>query len=369
MVWTTSHSSGGFKNNPGNKCPGVTGGKNRPPPLTLGSKTLRATNVQAGVYKLNSQLLASISASEKLLLPERFEIDMLPAHRTSATEVQASGVTTTVGKDRSYMYTDNCDPAATARMNGGCIRVSYKYSKDTSLSAFTHVGKGPFDLGAQATPGGWGCKEAPFQVGRGGPVSKESLVENLQGEQSTKVWVLRFLGLIAAWWAVHCILQPIAAAADVMGDFINYLPCGGYLEDMLEGIVGVVLCLISCSVSLSSGLCTIAVVWLFMRPLYGAALILCVVLLCGCALGVQKQCADPSKKGKKAARRQSRAGGDEQSNELAEVPMAQPQMIQVYCPEGCGPGMPVQVTAPDGRQMMVQVPDGVSPGEMFNVAA
>ena len=46
-------------------------------------------------------------------------------------------------------------------------------------------------------------------------------------------------------------------------------------------------------------------------------------------------------------------------------PMAQPFMVQ--CPPGAGPGMQIMAVTPDGRQVMVVVPQGTPPGGTFPV--
>eukprot|EP00929_Paragymnodinium_shiwhaense_P024250 TRINITY_DN14984_c0_g1_i1.p1 TRINITY_DN14984_c0_g1~~TRINITY_DN14984_c0_g1_i1.p1 ORF type:complete len:165 (+),score=55.79 TRINITY_DN14984_c0_g1_i1:82-576(+) len=46
--------------------------------------------------------------------------------------------------------------------------------------------------------------------------------------------------------------------------------------------------------------------------------------------------------------------------------MAQAE-VQVVCPEGCGEGMMLNVTTPDGQVVQVQIPAGVGPGMPFNI--
>merc|ERR1712137_415008 len=59
-------------------------------------------------------------------------------------------------------------------------------------------------------------------------------------------------------------------------------PCGGYIEDFLEGVVQSVLCCLSCGIGCSCGFTVIALVWLFMRPLYGGILLAIAVTMCVC---------------------------------------------------------------------------------------
>jgi len=120
-------------------------------------------------------------------------------------------------------------------------------------------------------------------------MSKDDFLDALANANRIMTWIIRLAGLIAAWIAVYCCFSPIAAAADIIGDGLNYLPCGGYIEDLLEGVVDAVLCCMSCAVGCSCGLFVIAVTWLYMRPLYGALMLAGSVTLCVCAVLVRSQ--------------------------------------------------------------------------------
>ncbi len=41
--------------------------------------------------------------------------------------------------------------------------------------------------------------------------------------------------------------------------------------------------------------------------------------------------------------------------------------MSIECQEGCGPGDPIVIETPDGRELEVLVPEGVSAGEAFEV--
>jgi len=178
----------------------------------------------------------------------------------------------------------------------GCIRVSYSQNSAIYLTALTHVSS-IGQTGAETIPGSWGCSESLYQrlVGSLAVMSKADFIAHLHAENLLWTWVFRIAGLILVWMAVYCCFAPIVAGADVIGDALDYLPCGGYLEDALEGVVGMVVCFMSCGIGFSCGFFVIAITWLFMRPLYGglmlagcAALICCVAAVRGMVKGRKK---------------------------------------------------------------------------------
>jgi len=188
----------------------------------------------------------------------------------------------------------------------GCIRIKYSMSSATAPSVITHVGSAG-QTGPEAVPGSWGCSGAPWQAIEPVPMSKAEMIEALQAENKATTWILRILGLCLAWAAVYCCFQPVAAAAGAVGDCVNFLPCGGYLQDMLEGVVQQVICCMSCGIGCSSGLLVMALVWLFMRPLYGGLMLAASLCLCFCAAAARSQTT--------AARKGAIPSSDESSDE------------------------------------------------------
>jgi len=60
------------------------------------------------------------------------------------------------------------------------------------------------------------------------------------------------------------------------------------LEDCLEGIVDWVICVISCNIGLGASFLVIAVVWVFMRPMWGIGLLVLGCCCCGSSLAVRQ---------------------------------------------------------------------------------
>ncbi|CAK0892259.1 unnamed protein product [Prorocentrum cordatum] len=313
----------------------------------------------------------------------------------------------------------------------GCVRLRFEKSTATSVSVFTHV-VADGETEAQRMPSAWGCPGKPWQALQEGILSKDAAVQALKDANAAQVILLRVGFVVLAWVSVYCVLSPISAIAELFGGLANMIPfVGGYLEDFIEGVVDAVLCAISCSVGLSCSFFVMGVVWLFMRPLYGAGMLLVCAALCACACLVRQRAGAPRKR----QAREVSAGGTclemqpspppavaAAAVPMAAQPMAQPMvgpamnssyappamavqplaqpvlgqpvvgqpmmaapmavaqppvaqavvvpppaMMQVACPANVGPGQAIFVLAPDGRQLQVTVPAGVSPGMQFQV--
>ena len=57
----------------------------------------------------------------------------------------------------------------------------------------------------------------------------------------------------------------------------------------------------------------------------------------------------------------------QQPQMAAQPPAPQPRQLQVVCPPDAAPGATLTITAPDGQQLQVQLPDGVTAGQAFMV--
>ncbi|CAJ1363792.1 unnamed protein product [Effrenium voratum] len=160
----------------------------------------------------------------------------------------------------------------------GCLKIQFFKNWESSVSLMTAVQSGytvPVDV-----PASWGCSPDKYQALEGGISSKQAFSTMLEEANTTSTWMMRFLGLCFAWIAVYCCFQPISASIDVVGDCLRIIPCvGGLLEDLLEGMVTCLLCVVSCCCGCSLGFLVIALMWLYMRPLIGGGLLaICLVL-------------------------------------------------------------------------------------------
>jgi hypothetical protein len=279
------------KNKAGQQCPGLanyanTGNGNAPPP----------TNLEMGVSEdfaqsavVGASAATGFTLNKGLIEGLRPDIYVDLSNLTQAFHGPGPQVTTgawQVSKANLHVsghYLLSCAGSATASpCTLGCVRIAYQKSSATSPTVITRVASAGMTE-PQATPGSWGCSSGHWQDIRPEKMQKADFMTSLHEANQTTTWLLRMVGCLLAWLSVYCCFQPIAAAFDIIGDYINCCPCGGYIEDFLEGVVTSIICLLSCGIGCSCALFVIAMVWLAMRPLYGGLMLGACVLLC-CAV-------------------------------------------------------------------------------------
>lgn len=290
------------------------------------------------------------------------------------SRLKATSALTTKTEDTVYFPPDTCTESG----GFGCQRYIYRSKSTEYLTGFASFQDSSTPLQPVPVQSSYACSATQFLRSYGGSeYEKPAFVETLNDQNVTQVWVLRFIGLILSIAGCYLCMSPIAAAADVMGDCLNMIPCvGSFLEDMLEGVVTTVLCGIACMVGCSCSLTVIAIMWLVMRPLYGAGMLVVVALCLFGAYSLRSSSGAPNKGKRK------RGGGPGQA-EMAQMPpqqgmmmaapmatpMMQPQQYNIAVPPGAGPGAMVPFTTPDGRSMNATVPEGYFEGMMFSVMA
>lgn len=112
-----------------------------------------------------------------------------------------------------------------------------------------------------------------------GIVSAENMFERAEKANTVLAWVLRGVGLLALFFGFSTVLRPIAVFADVV-------PLFGSIASAGIAVVGV---LLACVV----GFVTIALAWVFFRPLIG--ILLLVVVTAAAALLFVKIKTSPAK--------------------------------------------------------------------------
>ena len=181
-----------------------------------------------------------------------------------------------------------------------------------------------------------------------GGLSKSDMINEKQSENGAMVIALRFVGFILMWLGLQLVTGPIALMPQIV-------PCCG---EMIGEMVGCALCCMNCLISLALSLTVIGVAWLMARPILGIGLLL-VAAAAVCGAGVLRN------KFRKNAREPSMSQPF-MAPQINMAPAPQ-QHVQVVCPQNAVPGQMLMVQCPDGLQRQVQVPQGVFPGQTFQV--
>lgn len=108
-----------------------------------------------------------------------------------------------------------------------------------------------------------------------GEVSGQQMIEAAQAENTMLTWILRGVGVFLMWFGVMLMFRPLVVVADVVPMFGNVLQMG----------VG----LFAALVALPLSLITIAIGWLYYRPLLGIALLAAAAALIGLFIYLAKK--------------------------------------------------------------------------------
>jgi hypothetical protein len=148
----------------------------------------------------------------------------------------------------------------------------------------------------------------------------EAIFTNMRDANSTKQWLIRFVGFCLFFAAFSACFQPIDGIMEYITDMMDKgtecIPCVGCcvdcLTDIFMGIVRMILFLVSCFCSCAWFLGIVAIMWIVMRPVMGSIFATLTICFC-CASGVLLQ----KNKGK----------GVKQSRELDDDDFAQDQLF------------------------------------------
>lgn len=286
MQWSTgSHTT--FENqtpqakqNRGTNCPGLLHDSNpaftvsrnketHDPPAEVplnGGKFYITTATGSSGFRPDSDVDLSPFAS-------KFKVDIKP--RPGDPQGFSPQNSAVVGK-----YLQTClEPAVL-----GCQRVSFKMNRATSASLLANSG-----IGGRTTPqsmsASWGCSASKWYQMRPVTLAKEAFIAALHSSNESSLYAGRVFGVLACWAAVFCCLYPIIAFFDIMEDYLAMIPCiGGCLSvigNIVETLVTMVVCCMSCSFGCSAAMFVVAIVWLVMRPWKSIPMIIGCILLSG----------------------------------------------------------------------------------------
>jgi hypothetical protein len=288
MSTARQHCGGSYNGNPPEPNDDLLGfqhTRHSPAPVKVGDSSKG--------YKLNAVLIQRLYANVDVSLDNSSITNAYTGTQVKSTVPTSAFTYSAESLQVSGDYLKSCSSDVL-----GCIRIKYMQSDSTSPSVIAAIDPDgmtkPYNM-----PGAWGCPGKPWQAIDGKSMSKADVIKALRDSNNAQVWIIRIVGLLCCWFAVYLCFSPFLYAVDCIGDVVNWCPCGGYLEDALEGIATAIACAISCPIGCSCGLFVISLVWLFMRPLYGALMMAVCVCCCAGAVAIRGAYTKPPSKRQK----------------------------------------------------------------------
>ena len=206
------------------------------PPVSLADLSVSAQGVTVGDFQLSPGLLAQISNTETLPPPA----------------TQPAGLGREFHKTATGYYRGS-DPE---KPQLGDLRITFSVVRPQTVSVVAQqAGTG---LRGYATAAG-----RTLEMLTAGTHAAAEMFATAQKENSIMTWILRLVGFIVMWLGLSLILNPFKILADVV--------------PFVGSIVGVGIGLVTLLVALPLSLITIAIAWIFYRPLLGISLLVLAV--------------------------------------------------------------------------------------------
>jgi len=207
------------------------------PEPTVSSETWIAPHITVGEFTLNSGLTGQINSFTPIHLES-----------TEAANAPPAGKTPRISNGNYYQGTDPSSPQI------GDLKISFeKVIIPTTISLVAQQTGNTFE----PFTGESGATVEMLDIGQH---SAAAMFEEAQNNNKTRTWIIRLLGFILMFAGFSMLFKPLSVVADV-------LPIAGTIVGVGTGIVAFLL-------AISFSLCTIAVAWIFYRPLIGIPLLI-----------------------------------------------------------------------------------------------
>ncbi len=234
-IWSTSVlSSSSFKQQQGHQNPGT---------MPFQSTEQVAAKVQLGAFQLSSSLIHSMDNYSALPLMDK---SALPSSLRDKVLVHDAKI---------YMGKNPVSPSV------GDVRIAFEIIKPVQISVIAQQVGNTFEPYRSKVGG-------TIELLQTGSHSADAMIQSAQDANKVMTWILRAVGLFLMAIGLKIVLKPLSVLADVLPILGNILESGtGFIAFLLAGVLSLV---------------TIAIAWLFYRPLIGLGLI----ALAGCLLWV-----------------------------------------------------------------------------------
>ncbi len=213
-----------------------------------------AETVTLGAFTLPRRLVERIGGAETLSVDPA----MLPSDLRSRV----------TGNNGGFYMGDSPDSPQI-----GDVRITFKVVRPVNVSIVSRQNGNTFE---------------PYQTKVGGSIellemgthSADAMFQSAQQSNKILAWILRLVGFVLMLIGFNMVFKPLSVIADVV--------------PFIGSIVGVGTGIISFLISLVLSLLTIAIAWIFYRPLLGISLLVIVIVLIVLTRGKLKKSAKPA---------------------------------------------------------------------------
>ncbi len=221
------------------------------PGFPFESEKLRANHVTLGDFLLNDSLVDRLGDSRKLPVPADYKLPATLSGKSDAAYVHVSRKSSAPSQVSQEQPADNAGDAALTEPAIGDLRISWYAVVPHEVSIVARQTGKTFS----AYPVG---NESILLIADS-VQSAEAMFQSAQSANSAMTWFLRIAGLVMMYVGLSCVLRPLSVLMDVI--------------PFLGDLIGAGISLISFLIALPCTLVTIAVAWIYYRPLLGIGLL------------------------------------------------------------------------------------------------
>lgn len=227
------------------------------PGFPFESEKLRANHVTLGDFLLNDSLVDRLGDSRKLPVPADYKLPAALSGKSDAAYVHVSRKSSAPSQVSQEQPADNAGDAALTEPAIGDLRISWYAVVPHEVSIVARQTGKTFS----AYPVG---SESILLIADS-VQSAEAMFQSAQSANSAMTWFLRIAGLVMMYVGLSCVLRPLSVLMDVI--------------PFLGDLIGAGISLISFLIALPCTLVTIAVAWIYYRPLLGIGLLVVAAVL------------------------------------------------------------------------------------------
>lgn len=221
------------------------------PGFPFESEKLRANHVTLGDFLLNDSLVDRLGDSRKLPVPADYKLPATLSGKSDAAYVHVSRKSSAPSQVSQEQPADNAGDATLTEPAIGDLRISWYAVVPHEVSIVARQTGKTFS----AYPVG---SESILLIADS-VQSAEAMFQSAQSANSAMTWFLRIAGLVMMYVGLSCVLRPLSVLMDVI--------------PFLGDLIGAGISLISFLIALPCTLVTIAVAWIYYRPLLGIGLL------------------------------------------------------------------------------------------------